>query len=326
MTRTRTVQWAVLAVLAVVVGWALVTGGGSGSTAEQLAERIACPVCDGESVAASQTDVARSMFAQIEALRADGLSDREVLAWFEARYGPEILLDPPADLGGIVLWLVPVLVVGGGVAIALHLRKDREATEEAPGPSSRAWLVVGIVAVFGVAAAFTLGTFLEPRADGTPVTGDLAAPTDLESISDETLAATIASFEARGDVPADQLNGMRLALAERYFEAADYRSAADVFQTVLTSDATAVQRSEALGRLGWILFVNGEEDTAETAFQEALAARSTNGEARYFYALMLLDQGRGDDAVPLLEDLLDDPSVPAELVPDLEAMLEEARA
>ena len=328
---TRAVQWSVLAILGAVVAWALVIGAPGTGTADDLAERLACPVCDGESVAASQTDVARSMYAQIERLQADGLSDAEVLGWFEERYGPEILLDPPRDLGGILLWAVPLLAAGAGIAVVARLRRHRPGTEEgdtADGSTSsaRTLVTVGVVGVVLVAAAFALGSFLQPRAQGTPVSGDLEAPTDLASISDETLAATIASFEASGDVPATQLNGMRLALAERYFEAGDYRSATSVFQEVLVADPTDTQRSEALGRLGWILWVNDEAESAEVAFRQAIEAQPANGEARYFYALMLMDQGRGAEAVPLLEALTTDPSVPEDLLPEIEAMLEEARA
>jgi cytochrome c-type biogenesis protein CcmH/NrfF len=327
---TRRVQWTILGLLGAVVLWAVVSGSPAPGTAEDLAERLACPVCDGESVAASQTDVARSMYDQIERLQAEGLSDTEVLEWFEARYGPEILLDPPRDLGGLLLWVVPLAVAVGGIVVALRLRRSRPDPGDEPDTqrsgTARTLVTIGVLGIALVAAAFALGTFLEPRAAGTPVSGDLQAPTDLESISDETLAATIASFEAAGDVPATQLNGMRLALAERYFEAGDYRSATSVFQDVLAAEPTSTQQSEALGRLGWILWVNDQAEAAEAAFAQAMDAQPQNGEARYFYALMLLDQDRGPEAVPLLEALAADPAVPADLLPEIEAMLAEARA
>lgn len=326
---TRAVQWTILGLLGAVVLWAVVSGSPGPGTADDLAERLACPVCDGESVAASQTDVARSMYDQIERLQAEGLSDTEVLEWFEARYGPEILLDPPRDLGGLLLWVVPLVVAVGGTVVALRLRRTRPDPDDDPGAerggAARTLVTIGVLGIALVAAAFALGTFLEPRAAGTPVSGDLQAPTDLESISDETLAATIASFEAAGDVPAAQLNGMRLALAERYFEAGDYRSATSVFQDVLSAEPTSTQQSEALGRLGWILWVNDQAEAAEAAFAQAMDAQPQNGEARYFYALMLLDQDRGPEAVPLLEALAADPTVPADLLPEIEAMLAEAR-
>lgn len=324
----RTLQWVGVVVLGAIVAWGVLAGGGGGDPALSVAERIACPVCDGESVAASQTDVARSMLVQIRSLQADGLSDAEVIDWFAARYGPEIVLDPPLDLGGILLWAVPLIAVAIGVAVVLRLRSGTDDTT-APVPSTtatRTVVGVGVAALILVGAAFAIGSFLEPRAEGTPVSGDLVAPSDMDAISDETLAATIASFEDDPQVPPQQLNGMRLALAERYFEDGDYRSATTVFQDVLEGDPTAAQASEALGRLGWVLFVNGEVEAAEGAFGRALDQYDANGEARYFYALMLLELERGGEAVPLLEALAEDPSVPEELRPEIEAMLESARA
>jgi cytochrome c-type biogenesis protein CcmH len=343
---TRTIQWAVVAVLASVVVIGVAIGGDRGDPAIAVAERLACPVCDGESVAASQTEVARSMLTRIRALDAEGLSESEILDWFEARYGPEIVLDPPLDLGGILLWAIPALVAVGGVAVVIRLRArsvesvavgadpadppGSVATVE-PAPENRrldgrAVAGLAIVAVGLVAAAFAIGSFLEPRAAGTPISGDIVAPTDLESISDETLAATIASFADDPDVPSEQLNGMRLALAERYFEAGDFRSATTVFQDVLAGEPTAPQASEALGRLGWVLWVNGEADAAEAALGRAIDTFDGNGEARYFLAMILLDLERGAEAVPLLEALAADPTVPGELQPEIEAMLEAARA
>lgn len=343
---SRTIQWAVMAVLASVVAVGVVLGGEGGDPAIAVAERLACPVCDGESVAASQTEVARSMLTRIRTLEAEGLSESEILDWFEARYGPEIILDPPLDLGGILLWAIPALAAAGGIAVVLRLRArstesvvvgadpddgpDPVATAE-PTPDTRrldgrAVAGLAIVAVGLVAAAFAIGSFLEPRAAGTPISGDIIAPTNLESISDETLAATIASFADDPDVPSEQLNGMRLALAERYFEAGDFRSATTVFQDVLAGGPTASQASEALGRLGWVLWVNGEPDAAEAALGQAIDTFDGNGEARYFLAMILLDLERGSEAVPLLEALAADPNVPGELQPEIEAMLEAARA
>ncbi len=321
-------QWLALAGLALVLVWGLVVADAPADPALAVAEAISCPVCDGESVAASQSEIAESMYAQIGTLLDAGYTERETLEWFEARYGPEILLEPPLDVGGILLWTLPLLIAAGGVIVILRLRRPvaAEVTAEPPTRSGRSLLGIGISAVVLVGVAFALGSFLEPRADGSPITGQFDAPTDLESVSDETLALTIASFEGDPDVSPQQLNGMRLALAERYFEAGDYRSATEEFTTVLESEPTPAQASEALGRVGWILYVNGESAAAEEALGQALDTFDGNGEARYFLVLVLMEQDRGSEAVPLLEALLDDPSVPADLQPDLLAMLEAAKA
>jgi cytochrome c-type biogenesis protein CcmH/NrfF len=334
----RLLQCAVLVALASVVLWGVASGDATGDPALVVAERLACPVCDGESVAASQTDVARAMLDRIRSLQADGLSNDEVVGWFVARYGPEIDLQPPRDLGGILLRAVPVVALGVGVGVVARLRRassaHRDPSERPPDrppaePSrlpTRTLAGIGVVAIALIAAAFGLGQFLQPRAQGTPVSGVIVAPVDLASISDGTLAATIAAFARDPDVPRSQLNGMRLALAERHFEAGNYRDAATVFREVLDAEPTAPQASEALGRLGWILWVNDEVDAAESAFERATEVFAGNGEARFFHAVMLLDLGREHEAIPLLEALVDDPSVPEGLVGEIEAMLAAARA
>ena len=321
-------QWILLLGLGSVLVWGLVMADAPADEALAVAERISCPVCDGESVAASQSEIAESMYAQVEDLLDAGFSQRETLQWFEARYGSEILLEPPLDLGGILLWTIPGLVLVGGGFVIARLRRgpDPVARDEEPTRGSRTLLGIGVSAVVLVGVAFALGSFLEPRAAGSPITGQFEAPTDIEEISDETLALTIAAFEDDPDVSNQQLNGMRLALAERYFEAGDYRPATEEFTTVLEAEPTPAQASEALGRLGWILYVNGETSAAEEAFTQALDTFDGNGEARYFYALALMEEDRGPEAAPLLEALLDDPSVPDELRPEILTMLEAARA
>ena len=62
------------------------------------------------------------------------------------------------------------------------------------------------------------GAFIVDRPDQSSGVADVAA--DPSSFSNETLAAVVA---ANQDHP--QIDGMRLALAERYFEEGDYQSA-----------------------------------------------------------------------------------------------------
>lgn len=93
--------------------------------ADVLAERLRCPVCQGESVADSPSDTASAIRAQIEEMVGAGRSDTEILDYFVDRYGRWVLLDPPARGDTLLLWLLPVigLLAGFGV-IVTRLRRD----------------------------------------------------------------------------------------------------------------------------------------------------------------------------------------------------------
>ncbi|NND84490.1 MAG: tetratricopeptide repeat protein [Acidimicrobiia bacterium] len=323
---SRWVRTGIVAGAAIVLGWAFITSPTGSLDADFVGDKIACPKCEGESIAASQTQTARAMMEVVEEQITEGRSEREILDWFAARYGPDIVLEPPLDLGGYLLWAVPIATVAGGAWLAFRRRDESTTEAEAPpAPTSplRVVLTIGGAAVVLTGLAFGIGTFVEPRATGSPVSGNLEAPSgrDLSEVSNEEMEAVLEQF---ADVP--EANRMRLALARRYFEEQDFGSAVGHFQTVLASDPTPVEASEALGRIGWILFVNGEVASSEAAFLQALDALPSNSEAKWFYAILLVEEGRQDEAVPLLEELADDPTVPAEALAEIERLIAEAGA
>jgi cytochrome c-type biogenesis protein CcmH len=95
--------------------------------AYNLTIRLKCPICAGESIAGSQTDLAEDLRARIDDEIAAGSTDDEIIAMFVASYGEQVLLDPPSTGWGIALWAVPLgVLVIGGIAIFGLRRKDRE--------------------------------------------------------------------------------------------------------------------------------------------------------------------------------------------------------
>jgi cytochrome c-type biogenesis protein CcmH len=59
----------------------------------------------------------------IEAQVQAGLTDDEIYDYFRARYGDEVLVEPPREGINLALWWVPVIVVALGLGVvALYLR------------------------------------------------------------------------------------------------------------------------------------------------------------------------------------------------------------
>lgn len=135
---------------------------------------------------------------------------------------------------------------------------------------------------------------------------------DLSQISNETMLAVI---EANSDNP--QINAMRLALAERYFEVFDYSAALPQFQAVLDNDPTSREASEALGRMGWMVHASGSSDVAENLLLRSVEADPANTEARWFLSIVYLDTDRACESLDLLTALEADPRVPDESRPDV---------
>jgi cytochrome c-type biogenesis protein CcmH/NrfF len=90
--------------------------------AQDLAERLRCPVCQGESIADSPASMAREMRALVEEQVEAGKSDAEVVAFFRSRYGDWVLLDQPASGSTLLVWVLPVAALAGGIAAVMAYR------------------------------------------------------------------------------------------------------------------------------------------------------------------------------------------------------------
>ncbi len=131
----------VVVALGVIVGGLWPRGTPSADPAARaysLEVRLKCPICAGESLASSQTGLARDLRAYIEERIAAGASDEEILADFVARYGEQVVLDPPGTGWGAALWLVPGLVAIVGVAVVLGRRRRGSPRRRAVPPAPRA--------------------------------------------------------------------------------------------------------------------------------------------------------------------------------------------
>jgi cytochrome c-type biogenesis protein CcmH len=101
--------------------------------AYNLAISLKCPICAGESLAGSQTDLAKDLRARIDEEIAAGSTDQEIIDMFVAAYGEQVLLDPPNSGWGIVLWALPLaLLVAGLVTIFGLRRKHTESVGDEP--------------------------------------------------------------------------------------------------------------------------------------------------------------------------------------------------
>lgn len=82
---------------------------------QRLGMKIHCPICKGESIAQSQTDISRNMMNQVREMVRAGQSESAILEYFRQSYGDRILLEPPKRGLTSLLWTLPIafLVLGG---------------------------------------------------------------------------------------------------------------------------------------------------------------------------------------------------------------------
>ncbi len=102
--------------------------------AHAIGERLACPICEGLSVADSPSALAQQMRAEITDQITAGRSDAQIQQFFVARYGPAILLTPPKQGFTLLAWWAPILFIvcsAVGICLAAYRWSRRPATEEA---------------------------------------------------------------------------------------------------------------------------------------------------------------------------------------------------
>lgn len=103
-----------------------------------LAEELRCVVCQNETLAASNAELAQDMRREIRAQMVAGKSDKEVLDYLTIRYGDFVLFRPPFKPVTYLLWLGPPLFLGFGALLGYLTLKKRRAFKSAP--SDRALL------------------------------------------------------------------------------------------------------------------------------------------------------------------------------------------
>lgn len=130
---TRLRRWAPWALLAVVVIGALAVGTGNGEAhtdeerAHDIAETVRCPACSGQSVANSDAIAAQNLRNDIERRVAAGESDDEIRAAIAARFGDDILLNPPRSGVAGLVWVLPVFgLVIAAAALTFAFRRWRQ--------------------------------------------------------------------------------------------------------------------------------------------------------------------------------------------------------
>ena len=113
------------------------------SQAQAIDRMLMCPVCPGETIDQSQVELARQMRLRVREMLAQGAGRREVLDFFVARYGVEVLAAPPKSGFNLVAWVFPAVAVPAALAaglLALRAMRRRPAAELEPVPGPDAGL------------------------------------------------------------------------------------------------------------------------------------------------------------------------------------------
>tara|TARA_Y100001980_G_C14331918_1_gene148990 strand:- start:116 stop:484 length:369 start_codon:yes stop_codon:yes gene_type:complete len=92
-------------------------------------KNLRCLVCQGQSIADSNSDFALTLKMVVKDLIDQGKTEDEIYSFLSNKYGDWILYNPPFNSKNFMLWAIPYLaLVFGGIIIVYLIRKRSKKT------------------------------------------------------------------------------------------------------------------------------------------------------------------------------------------------------
>ena len=96
-----------------------------------LEEKLRCLVCQNQTLADSNAELAGDLRRQVREQVAAGRSDEQIIDYLVQRYGDFVLYEPRFKSTTALLWLGPfVLLVAAALALITVLRRRRRAADD----------------------------------------------------------------------------------------------------------------------------------------------------------------------------------------------------
>ncbi|MDE1923553.1 MAG: cytochrome c-type biogenesis protein CcmH [Gammaproteobacteria bacterium] len=105
---------------------------------ENITDKLRCLVCQNETVADSDAELAAELRDEVRNMLLQGKSDADIYAFMKARYGEFVLYDPPLDARTVFIWGAPfaLLLVGAAVIYRVVRARSKMPLDEASTPGS----------------------------------------------------------------------------------------------------------------------------------------------------------------------------------------------
>ena len=260
-----------------------------------------------------RSQVARDL-AELEEQAAEGEVETETAKRLREVYTTELLEIDEA------LALIPVDepvaedAVEATDAVGTGHRSVGFSTKAAVGAAAMLAVITGLIVWAG--GGFSLPGSQDEAGPGITIP---AGPLDIAAMSTVELEAYLEQFPASVDV--------RLALADRHLAEGDTEGAIEHYAAVADGDdATPLERSRALARIGYLAYATGQLESARQTLMESLELNENNTESALYLGYVLLNGFNAPQAaIPYLEQALADPTMPPNIVEDIKAMLADAR-
>ncbi len=92
---------------------------------EHITQELRCLVCQNESIADSNVELASDLRRQVREMLAAGKSDDAIFAFMTDRYGEFVRFRPPVEPKTLLIWGAPFIMLALGVIIIFRVARQR---------------------------------------------------------------------------------------------------------------------------------------------------------------------------------------------------------
>ena len=93
----------------------------------KIHKNLRCLICQGQSVADSNSEFAQTIKLVVNEQIKDGKSEKEIYNFLIEKYGQWIVYNPPFNKNNFTLWMLPYFILAsGGLIIFLLLKKGKK--------------------------------------------------------------------------------------------------------------------------------------------------------------------------------------------------------
>ena len=100
---------------------------------QRLINELRCLVCQNQSIADSNADLAAQLREEVHAMLLEGKTDADVIDFMVSRYGDYVLFSPPVKSSTALLWFGPFLLLGVALVFLFRQIRMRQRTAEGEG-------------------------------------------------------------------------------------------------------------------------------------------------------------------------------------------------
>jgi cytochrome c-type biogenesis protein CcmH len=105
---------------------------------ERITQDLRCLVCQNESIADSNVELAGDLRRQVREMLADGKSDDAIFDFMTDRYGEFVRFNPPLEPKTLLIWGAPfiMLLLGGFIIFRVMRHRSRLPLDDGPTTGS----------------------------------------------------------------------------------------------------------------------------------------------------------------------------------------------